>query len=94
MTERSCVNDHSLVLTQVVTFSNIINIAHRRAVDVVLWVTEWFTAEGGFLCQQQVRFTISQSMLLLLHTGLGVKGIQSVQLPSVLGKTAQDSKHF
>lgn len=64
MTERPHVIDHLFVLTQVATLSNIINTIYWKAVDVGLWVTEWFGSEGGFLCRQQVLFTIGQSMML------------------------------
>lgn len=71
MTERPCVNDHSFALTQVVTFSNMPNIAHRRAVDAVLWGIEWFAVRVDFWASSKFH----SSMLLFLHTSLGVTGM-------------------
>lgn len=72
MTERPHAIDRLFVLTHVGTFSNIINPVYWKAVVLVLWVIEWSGCEGEFLCRQPVQFTISWSVLLLLHTSLGV----------------------
>jgi hypothetical protein len=88
--------DHLFVLTRVVTFCNIINTVYWKAVDVALWAIDCFGSEGGFLCRQPVRFTISQSMLLLCTLAWGSQGhrgalrTKSVQPSSILGKAASD----